>query len=362
MGYWHTALRTAATTGARHLAEERRYRRASRLAGQVLAAVESERGPTPRAWLRQADAYARDVLGSVRFAPWLHVYCAVAGRFAEGWIPSSYYGSVVSPLKNGAIGRVTDRKTLTRRILGTDALPDLAYRIDGRFYARDLSPLDEADLPDLLFAGRDQVFFKADDSDQGRGLILLRRPDVAARAFPRAVDGVFQAPVRQHAFFADLSPRATATVRITTVRTPAGRIEARAAYLRVGRAGDAFVRSASSFRIPVDRDSGVLAAQGYLPDWRRAAVHPDTGARFAGRVLPCFDQARAACVSWHQGFPYLACIGWDIGVDRDGAVRLFEWNGRQNDIKFSEATTGPCFGDLGWEHLWKRARGMLPVA
>jgi hypothetical protein len=30
-----------------------------------------------------------------------------------------------------------------------------------------------------------------------------------------------------------------------------------------------------------------------------------------------------------------------------------EWNGTYNDIKFSEATQGPCFADLGWERLWK---------
>ena len=34
-------------------------------------------------------------------------------------------------------------------------------------------------------------------------------------------------------------------------------------------------------------------------------------------------------------------------------IQLMEWNGTYNDIKFSEATQGPCFADLGWERLWK---------
>lgn len=32
-----------------------------------------------------------------------------------------------------------------------------------------------------------------------------------------------------------------------------------------------------------------------------------------------------------------------------GNVGLMEWNAGHNDIKFSEATQGPCFHDLGWE-------------
>jgi hypothetical protein len=30
-------------------------------------------------------------------------------------------------------------------------------------------------------------------------------------------------------------------------------------------------------------------------------------------------------------------------------VQVMEWNGFHNDIKFSEATQGPCFADLGFQ-------------
>lgn len=353
MKQWQTSLRNAATTSAWHLDQERHYRRARQLTTRILATVEGERGPTPKALTRRANEYAREVLGSIRFAPWLHVYSAVSGHFAEGWIPSNYYGTVVSPLKNGVVGPLTDLKTMTRRILHTAALPDLAYVIDGAFYSAELTHVADEDLCALLFAHDDRVFFKEDDTDQGKGLAILHQGEVRPAELRRSVDGVFQAPIHQHDFFADLSPRSTATIRITTVKTPASAVEVRAAYLRVGRANDEFVKSASSFRIPLNQETGELAPFGYMHDWRRADAHPDTHATFAGRSIPCFAKAAALCLSWHASFPYLACIGWDVCVDRNQEIKLMEWNGRQNDIKFSEATSGPCFQGLGWENLWK---------
>ena len=51
--------------------------------------------------------------------------------------------------------------------------------------------------------------------------------------------------------------------------------------------------------------------------------------------------------------PYARCIGWDVTVDSEEKVNLMEWNGEHNDIKFAEATQGPCFLGLGWEELRK---------
>jgi hypothetical protein len=44
-------------------------------------------------------------------------------------------------------------------------------------------------------------------------------------------------------------------------------------------------------------------------------------------------------------------VGWDLAVSKDGSIKIFEWNGGHCDIKFSEATVGPCFTGLNWESL-----------
>ena len=51
--------------------------------------------------------------------------------------------------------------------------------------------------------------------------------------------------------------------------------------------------------------------------------------------------------------PFARSIGWDMIVDNNNEIQVMEWNGSHNDIKFSEATQGPCFSNLGWEKLWK---------
>lgn len=334
---------------------ELRHMRSNQRARQALKGVESQQGETDGAIIDRCNEYAQDVLGSRRFAPWLHVYAAVSGGFREGWIPDNYYGLVVYPSKNPVAAKITILKTFTNRVLGTDALPDLGYAIDGVYYSRDYRPVPLPELVDSMFEQHDRVYFKADDSNQGRSIVIMTRKDFLDGARARLPDGVFQAPIRQHGFFEALSPQATATVRITTARGPDGSIDVKAAYLRVGRTRDDIVRSASAVKVPLDRDTGALGGFGYLPDWRRVDAHPDTGFGFAGTSVPHFAEATALCKSLHEGCPYMPCVGWDVCPEQDGQVKLMEWNAYHNDIKFSEATTGPCFGGLGWENLWRHA-------
>ncbi|WP_424684056.1 sugar-transfer associated ATP-grasp domain-containing protein [Frateuria sp. YIM B11624] len=344
---------------ARHvyadLCQRQRQSHYNHKAEVVLRAVESQRGRTDSTAVRQADEYAREVLGSAMYAPWLRVYAAVSGGFREGWIPDNYYGLVVDTRKNGDAAKIAQIKSFTGRILDTDALPDLAYAIDGLYYSREYRPVSQQQLVDILFARDERAVFKADNSSQGRSVVFMMRKDFSADRPLRLPDGVFQAPIRQHDFLAAFSPTAIATVRITTARELDGRITVKAAYLRLGRTSDEIVRSRSHVRVAVDPVSGELAESGYLHDWRRTDTHPDTGLGFAGQAIPHFDKAAQLCRSLHQSCPHMSCLGWDLCIDRDDKPQLMEWNSRFNDIKFSEATTGPCFRGLGWENLWRQA-------
>ncbi|MEI7038248.1 sugar-transfer associated ATP-grasp domain-containing protein [Fulvimonas yonginensis] len=347
------SLKRTGFTAANRVYTGLRQLHSNHQAHAVLRSVESQRGPTDKHLLHRAEEYAREVLGSVRYAPWLQVYAAVSGAFKEGWIPDNYYGLVVDPLKSGEAAKVALVKSFTNRILDTEALPDLAYVIDGNYYGRDYRPIDEAHLVSILFAEDSRAIFKADNSYQGRAIRFMTPEDFPRRGEGPLPDGVFQAPIHQHDFFAQISPRSTATLRITTAREPDGKVAVRAAYLRVGRAEDDVVSSRSHVRVALDIRTGALADEGYLHDWRRIETHPDTGFRFAGQAVPRFDEAVRLCIALHASCPHMLCLGWDLCIDRDERVRIMEWNARYNDIKFSEATTGPCFRGLGWENLWR---------
>ena len=38
-----------------------------------------------------------------------------------------------------------------------------------------------------------------------------------------------------------------------------------------------------------------------------------------------------------------------MAICDDETTKVIEWNAKHCDIKFSEASTGPCFLGLGWE-------------
>ena len=82
--------------------------------------------------------------------------------------------------------------------------------------------------------------------------------------------------------------------------------------------------------------------------------HPDTGFSFKNRHIPKFKEAIEVCLELHNKVPHFTIIGWDVTVDDSEKIKILEWNGDGCDIKFSEATTGPCF--LGFD--WERYKGL----
>lgn len=313
---------------------------------KALRQVEAARGKTRPALIKQSGEYAHDVLGWGGFAPWLCVYSAIRGQFVEGWIPSNFYSTRVVPHIKGRHGRLSDMKTLSRQLFG-DALPDIGYVINGVLLDRDHRPVDHATLKAGMFADSGRIVFKRDQSNKGAGVRLLDPAEYDAMRFDK--DGVFQRFIRQHEFFDDIVPGSVATLRLTTVCIPDGSIELRAAYLRTGRVGEAAVQSASHIRVSLDVHDGRLSPVAFLPDWREAALHPDTGFEFGGHAVPGFDRCVELVRSLHARMPHIGCIGWDVGLDGAEQPWIMEWNGYVNDIKFSEAASGPCFLGLDWE-------------
>lgn len=321
-------------------------------AGKALAALLRDGRSLSDTDRRRCDAYAAEVLGDARHAPWLHVYAAVAGGFRERWIPDSYYALTVVPRLCGVYGEVSSGKALARTLFPTEALPDAAYLVNGLVLTPDKAIVPPGEIPRFLAALGGPLVFKGDSSLQGRAVFHFDRIEDPA-ALLALGNGVLQRRVRQHAALAAFAPASVATLRVTTVATAAGAIEARAAYLRLGRGGERHVASASSLRVAVSLADGTLAPRAYLANWTTAAAHPDSGVAFAGAAVPSFARCVALARELHGRTPFARIIGWDLAVDEDGSPALLEWNGAQCDIKFSEATTGPCFAELGWERLWR---------
>jgi len=308
---------------------------------------------------RQADDYAQTILGSRTFAPWLYVYSVIHHKFREGWIPDNYYGNVVAPNINKCVIDISPSKTMSQKIFKSKYIPDIAYKLRDQFFDADFEYLTATKLSNMLFSNSDFVYFKSDNASQGQGVWRIHQKDFGEAMAARLPSGVFQKPVHQNPFFDQFDRSSTATVRVTTVMETAGRARARAAYLRLGSGRDTVVKALSSVRVAWDLLSGRLQPIGYQADWTPVSAHPASKTPFEDQVVPDIERLQQTCEQLHQCVPHAGCIGWDTCLDRDGEVHVFEWNAQHNDIKFSEATMGPCFTDLGWEKLGGRSRCKL---
>lgn len=327
------------------------------VAYKVLESIEADGGECRRRDRRLCDEYAVDVLGNKDFAPWLYVYTAVRGEFKQGWIPDNYYALFVVPQRNGAYGALSEKQCISRRLLRCPELPDIGYLVNGRFVSTKHQIVEDKMVANLLFARHNRVVFKEDDSRRGRGVSVVKRDDFDSRAIKKMGDGVFQEFIMQHPFYHSLSPDAVATMRVTTVIDQFGKASVRSCYLRLGRSQDFHVKADTLIRVAIDRQTGVIDSVGYLPSWRMVSKHPDTGESFGKGIPPSFQECCDLAKRLHCDYPFVQCIGWDLAVSRTGEIKVLEWNGDHNDIKYSEAKQGPCFGDLNWGELWKEPHG-----
>ena len=326
------------------------YHRSEVVAALDVMARHNDRRLT-RSQKHECDSYAKAFLGSSAYAPWLYLYTVVQGEFKEGWLPDNYYGHWVVPAQSKLLRGAAATKSLSRRILQTPALPDVAYVIDGRLHDLDMNVITARELRDGLDSSIERLVFKKDGTSQGRGVEVLAVDRLDDIDFESRSDGVVQEWIRQHHVMEDVLPGAVASIRLTTVKEPDGSFTQRTGLLKFGRSGNAWVRSQANYRVAVVSPEGDLAPTGYAADWREWSAHPDTGVAVAGRRIPRFADAVRLSLELHASVPQVGAIGWDLAVDVEDRVRVMEWNVGHAGITFAEATTGPCFTGLGWDRL-----------
>ena len=325
----------------------------NKIAYKVLNCIESQKTKTDPSLIKMSNDYAIDVLGWKGFAPWLYVYSAIAKTFKEGWIPDNYYGKIVVPKLKGNYGKISEYNALTSKFIESDFSPDCLYLVNGLWLSTDYQILSENNITEVAFKNCEKVVYKKDNSTQGRGVYFFEKNNFDIQTLKLLGNGVLQKFINQHPFFKEIVPNSVATIRITTVITDAGAVSVRCCYLRVGNKSDTHVKSSSHIRIPININNGILDKYGYRTNWIQIESHPDTKYIFYNNKIPNFKKCIKTALKLHKSVPFARTIGWDMIVDECDNVIIMEWNGWHNDIKFSEATQGPCFSDLNWEKLFK---------
>ena len=261
----------------------------------------------------------------------------------------NFFGKLVVPRVNKELVTTTHFKSFSNVVLRTDALPDIAYYVDGVFYDRQMSVINVHHLRGLAAQQQGPLFVKQDRSKRGLGVLKVGPQELSVEGFQRIGNCVIQTPIKQHNFFDGIITGSVATTRITTVKDADGTISLRAAYLRLGRKDTPWVQSHNSIRVAIVNSNGELDEFGYTQDWRRWPKHPDSNSSFAKRRIPRFKDAVLLCLELHRKVPHFTILGWDIAVCESEEIAIMEWNADHCSIEFSEATTGPCFLGLNWE-------------
>ncbi|WP_163718422.1 sugar-transfer associated ATP-grasp domain-containing protein [Mangrovibacterium lignilyticum] len=319
--------------------------------------MEKQKGKTKQSIIGQCDKYAKERFGSKIYAPWLYAYSAIAGEFRDGWIPDNYFGRYMVPMLQGDYGDVSFLKPLTRNLFQSNLFPDIGAYVNGIWLDSKLEVIPEAKVAEYLFRRSDKIVYKADNEPfQGLGVYFLKKSTFDMKKIKVAGNGVFQEYIQQHPFFEEIMPGSVATIRITTVIDLFGNVSVRSSILRVGRTAESHVLAKTEIRITSDLISGELSPVVYLPNFQTTDRHPDTSYMFSGKRLPFFDKCIDAVCSLHRLFPQSRCIGWDVIVDKNGDVKIMEWNGKGNGVKLAEAIQGPCFANLDWDKLHLREK------
>lgn len=299
----------------------------------------------------QIKRYCQLRFGSSSHTPWLNFYTVFSGRFVEGWMPDDFFGQHVLPKVNKAYRAVGEAKTLTRRLLASNCLPDLAYYVGGMWFDADWSATCSNEIQKKIFCAYDRVFLKADMGRRGRAIWPLSEDEFQTFPFREFDDLVVQKPLKQALWLDALSPSCVATLRITTAYTSDRGPHARAAYLRAGTGSAPYIKEGGFVRCPVYLEEGRLAPYGCDNSFRFVREHPDTKFVFSGAEVPHLKDAVEMCEDLHKRVPHFMIIGWDVALLESGNAQIMEWNTRHPGISFSEAATGPIFSGLGLEEI-----------
>jgi hypothetical protein len=303
--------------------------------------------------VKEIETYAADVFGSASFSPWLKVFTVCRGEFVEGWIPRDYWARIVCTSLNDPLRPFGKIKSLTQKFLSSEALPDLAYFVNGSWLMASGEKTNPFRLKKFVFDQHPYVFLKQDNTSGGGGVVRLDPMEFSSVDFNQLGNFVIQAPIEPHYFFKRLCPANVPSIRITTYKPAQQQAVLVQAGIRLGLQGNKSVLGDDCITVAVRIQDGGLHDFGFSKKWEFLYQHTETGISFSGLHLPKFKEMSTLCETLHDRNPAFGLIAWDVVVDNQNQIKIMEWNTVTPTYSMDEAAIGPLFKGLGFEKLWK---------
>ena len=297
---------------------------------------------------REAVSYSLKDPFSILSLPTFLLYRLTLGRLEPGLVSEITYWRHLHRAWGTRSKCVSDVKTLTRKLLNSDAIPDIGYNVNGHYYDKNWAQVEVTKLIEPL--AETLIVVKRDYSERGRHVKVMPASDLAAFNSNEFGDFVIQRKITQHEFFDQLGKGSSVTLRLLTA-FPQGKSVPEVASGLVK--SDADPKSNDFIRVVIDPSTDCFVGFGINSNWGRVPL--DKLGLNSTQEIPGLKQAKKLVLELHSKFPHFQLIGWDIGIDQSGKPWIFEWNADHPGIVFHQSVLGPVLARAGLD-LTARAR------
>lgn len=268
------------------------------------------------------------------------LYRLTLGKLEPGLVSEVAYWRHLHRVWGSKSRNVSDVKTLTRKLLDSDALPDLGYFVKGNYFDKNWNHVGQSDLIGTL--GNSQIVVKRDYSERGRHVITMSPEELSNFDSKDFGDFVVQRKIQQHDFFTSFGNGNLMTLRLLTA-FPDG--NARPEVVSGLVKSDADPKSHVFLRIVIDPSTGRFVGFGINARWGRVPL--ENLGLSQSLEIPGLAAAKELVLQLHAKFPHFQLIGWDLGIDESGKPWIFEWNADHPGIVFHQSVLGPILAKAG---------------
>lgn len=279
-------------------------------------------------------------LRSIRSTPGVLLYRLTRGVIEPDLVFPLIYWQKLHREWGGKARSTSDAKTLTKKLLDSDRIPDLGYFVNGNWFDKSWQQLPMQSLIGSFDV--EDVVIKRDYSERGNHVLYMSVEEL--QTFPAESFGnfVIQRKIAQHRVFDDLAKGGRVTLRLLTAYPAKGAevgvISGLVKYSEGGSHKDLI-------RVIIDLEKNRLLDYGFDGSWRKVSTkNPLVGDE---NSIPGLDEAKALVVSLHERFPHFQLIGWDLGIDHNGRAWIFEWNADHPAVLHHQIAKGPIFRNAG---------------
>lgn len=136
------------------------------------------------------------------------------------------------------------------------------------------------------------------------------------QSFP---DGLVEEWIVQHALMEKFNPKAVNIVRVVTARNQE-KFACLAATLAVANEKEVTNASANAMFANIDIRTGEVISDACDYEEKLYTVHPKTGVKFKGFVIPFWDDVLKLVEKASAVVPEVGYVGWDIAITPNGPV------------------------------------------